>query len=39
MPALHGSGIRLRDRLDMTPGFAIDESWLPRFHQATPQRP
>jgi len=31
MPALRGSGIRLRDLLDMTPGFAIDETWLPRL--------
>jgi CubicO group peptidase (beta-lactamase class C family) len=34
MPVLHGSGIRLRDLLDMTPGFAIDESWLPRLFRA-----
>jgi CubicO group peptidase (beta-lactamase class C family) len=34
MPVLHGSGIRLRDLLDMTSGFAIDESWLPWLFRA-----
>jgi CubicO group peptidase (beta-lactamase class C family) len=34
MPALHGSRIRLRDLLDMTPGFDIDESWLPPLFRA-----
>lgn len=33
-PALRGSGIRLRDLLDMTSGFAIDESWLPPVFRA-----